>query len=236
MIRLDKYISATLIISRRDAAEAIRKGRISVDGRIVKTVDYKMDPDKSVVMYDGQVISYSEYIYIMLNKPEGLICASRDAKDNTIMCLFPKEYIDKGIASVGRLDKDTTGLLLITNDGVLAHKLLSPKKQIKKKYYVTCDKPFSEEDKEVMRKGIIIEGKRTAPAILELVPERPECAYVTLTEGKFHEVKRLCYACCEKEVLALERVEFAGLFLDTDLEKGKWRMLEKKEVESLKEL
>ncbi len=233
MIRLDKYIASSLVIGRREAAEIIRKGRVSVDGKIVKSADSKIDDEKCCVEFDGKKLSYSEFIYIMLNKPAGLVCSSEDRKDTTVISIFPKEYTDKGISCVGRLDKDTTGLLLVTNDGSLAHNLLSPKHHAKKKYFVVCDKPFVENDIETMKKGIVIEGKNTLPAVLELT-EDPLCAYVTLTEGKFHEVKRLCYACGEKEVTQLKRTEFGGLLLDKDLPEGKWRFLTEKEINILK--
>lgn len=233
MIRLDKYISDAKVISRRDAAAAIRSGRVSVDGRIEKKADAKIDPDKSAVEFDGVRTKYSEYIYLMLNKPKGLVCSSEDRRDSTVMSLFPEEYFDKGISCVGRLDKDTTGILIVTNDGALAHRLLSPKMSKEKVYFVTADKPFAPEDKETMRKGIVIDGKNTAPAKLELL-ENENTALVTLTEGKFHEVKRLCYACGEKEVAELKRISFCGLSLDEGLDEGEWRSLTADEINILK--
>lgn len=230
MVRLDKLISATLVISRKDATVAIKKGRVSVNNEVIKKADLKVDPEKDTVVFDGEKISYSEHIYIMLNKPKGLVCASEDRKDNTVISLFPVEYTDKGISCVGRLDKDTTGILIVTNDGNLAHKLLSPKYKKEKVYFVTADKPFEEKDKETMQKGIVIDGKNTAPAALELTQDNPKSAFVTLTEGKFHEVKRLCYACGEKEVLELKRISFCGLDLDETLEEGQWRSLTDDEV------
>lgn len=233
MIRLDKLVASALVIGRRDASDIIRKGRISVDGSIVKSADAKIDEDKSVVEFDGRKLVYSEYIYIMLNKPKGLVCSSEDRKDTTVISIFPKEYTDKKISCVGRLDKDTTGLLLVTNDGELAHNLLSPKHHAEKKYFVICDKPFGEKDIETMKKGIVIEGKNTAPAKLELLEDKFS-AFVTLTEGKFHEVKRLCYACGQKNVTKLKRTEFAGLKLDETLNEGSWRLLTQDEIKFLK--
>lgn len=232
MVRLDKCIASALVISRKDAAAIIRKGRVSINGVTEKNSDKKIEPDTCTVVCDGETLSYSEFIYIMLNKPKGLVCSSEDRRDNTVISLFPAEYTDKNISCVGRLDKDTTGLLIVTNDGSTAHKLLSPKHHAEKKYFVKCDKPFAEEDIETMKKGIVIEGKNTAPAFLELLEDK-YTAYVTLTEGKFHEVKRLCYACGEKEVTALKRTEFAGLLLDENLAEGEWRMLTPEEVSIL---
>ena len=203
LVRLDKWIAQTLIVSRKDASGMIRAGRVSVNGQ--KSVpDAKVDPEKDTVSVDAEP------------------------------SLFPKECRDKGISTVGRLDKDTVGLLLVTNDGALAHKLLSPKSHAEKTYFVRTDKPFVPEDIETMRRGIVIDGKNTAPARLELCENDAFGAYVTLTEGKFHEVKRLCYACGEKEVLYLRRDRFAGLSLDETLESGEWRALTETEISLLK--
>ena len=211
----------------------IRAGRVTVNGQ--KSVpDAKVDPETDTVTADGKPISYAQHLYFMLNKPAGLVCANEDKRDGTVLSLFPKEYRDKGLSTVGRLDKDTVGLLLVTNDGVLAHKLLSPKSHAKKTYFVRADKPFVPEDIETMRRGIVIDGKNTAPAQLELCESDRLCAHVTLTDGKFHEVKRLCYACGEKEVLYLRRDRFAGLVLDATLACGAWRALTEPEIALLR--
>ena len=233
LVRLDKWIAQTLIVSRKDASGMIRAGRVSVNGQ--KSVpDAKVDPEKDTVSVDAEPVSYAKYLYFMLNKPAGLVCANEDKRDGTVLSLFPKEYRAKGISTVGRLDKDTVGLLLVTNDGALAHKLLSPKSHAEKTYFVRTDKPFVPEDIGTMRRGIVIDGKNTAPARLELCENDAFGAYVTLTEGKFHEVKRLCYACGEKEVLYLRRDRFAGLSLDETLESGEWRALTETEISLLK--
>lgn len=211
----------------------IRAGRVTVNGQ--KSVpDAKVDPETDTVTADGKPISYAQHLYFMLNKPAGLVCANEDKRDGTVLSLFPKEYRDKGLSTVGRLDKDTVGLLLVTNDGVLAHKLLSPKSHAAKTYFVRVDKPFVPEDIETMRRGIMIDGKNTAPAQLELCESDRLCAHVTLTDGKFHEVKRLCYACGEKEVLYLRRDRFAGLVLDETLACGAWRALTEPEIALLR--
>ena len=233
-IRLDKYIASALIISRKDAAALIKKGRITVNGLVEKSSDAKIE-DGSTVVFDGERLVYSEHLYFMLNKPKGLVCASEDRRENTVISLFPKEYADKGISCVGRLDKDTVGLLLVTNDGALSHRLLSPKSETPKKYLVRTDKPFDVADIETMRRGIVIEGKNTAPAALEICAENPFEATITVTEGKFHEVKRLCYACGEKEVVFLKRLEFGALRLDESLAEGEWRALTDEEIKMMKE-
>lgn len=234
LVRLDKWIAQTLVVSRRDASAAIRAGRVNVNGER-SSPDAKVEPEKDTVCFDGEPVNYTPFLYFMLNKPAGLVCANDDKRDGTVMSLFPKEYLDKGLSTVGRLDKDTVGLLLVTNDGALAHKLLSPKSHAEKTYFVTADKPFVPEDIETMRRGIVIDGKNTAPARLELSGEDACSAYVTLTEGKFHQVKRLCYACGEKEVLFLRRDRFAGLALDPSLDRGAWRALTKEEIGLLKD-
>ena len=235
LVRLDKFLSDALVLSRKDVCSAIRSGRVFVDGKCEKKADRKVDACQNEVTFDGAKVRYKTYIYIMMNKPAGFVCANDDKREKTVMSLFPKEYIDKGIACVGRLDKDTVGLLLLTNDGVLSHCLLSPKKHAEKTYLVTADKPFVPEDVCVMEKGIVIDGKNTAPAVLELmpVPSDPFTARVTLTEGKFHEVKRLCYACGQKEVTRLVRTHFAGLPLDSTLNEGQWRPLNDEEIKHL---
>ncbi len=233
LVRLDKYIASVLVVSRKDAAAFIKKGRITVNGVCAKSGDSKVDSEKDTVTFDGETLTYSEFLYFMLNKPKGFVCAAEDRRDGTVLELFPPEYRAKGISTVGRLDKDTTGLLIITNDGALTHALLSPKNHVEKTYLVTCDKPFCEGDKQTMLDGITIDGKQTAPARLEL-SEDAFTARVTLTEGKFHEVKRLCYACGEKEVTSLERLTFAGLALDETLDRGEWRELTGEELALLK--
>lgn len=233
LVRIDKWIAQTLVISRKEASAAVRARRVTVNGRTVGA-DEKVDPERDTVLFDGKPLAYTEHLYFMLNKPSGLVCANEDAHDGTVMALFPKEYRDKGLSTVGRLDKDTVGLLIVTEDGALAHRLLSPKQHVEKTYFVTADKPFVPEDIVVMRRGIVIEGKNTAPALLELCEHDPYSARVTLTEGKFHEVKRLCYACGEKNVTCLRRERFAGLELDATLAEGEWRALTAEELAVLK--
>lgn len=232
-IRLDKYISTSLVISRKDAIRIIKNGQISVDGKITKSGDEKIDDTQSCVLYDGKEISFSPEHYIMLNKPKGLIC-STDFDESTVLSLFDKSYHDKGLFPCGRLDKDTTGLLIMTTDGELAHRLLSPKKHAEKLYFVVCDKPFTNDDITLMRDGIMMDGKKTKPANLEVL-DTPNTAHITLTEGKYHEIKRLCYACGQKEVVELKRLSFGGVLLDESLKEGKWRKLTDEEIMTLKQ-
>ena len=231
-VRLDKFISQSLIISRKDAASLIKSGRISVDGSTKLKGDDKVDDTVSVVLFDGEKITFSENIYVMLNKPQGLISAT-DGPD-TVLSLFDKSYADKGLFPCGRLDKDTVGLLIMTTDGELAHRLLSPKHHAEKTYYVECDKEFTQDDATLMHEGIMMDGKKTKPAVLEILGDK-KTAHITLTEGKFHEIKRLCYACHQKDVLFLKRLTFGGLTLDETLDEGQWRHLTDEELAILRQ-
>ena len=231
-VRLDKFISSSLVISRKDAASLIKSGRISVNGTSKLKGDDKVDDTCDTVLFDGEKITFSENIYIMLNKPKGLISATDSEGEKTVLSLFDRSYADKGLFPCGRLDKDTVGLLIMTTDGPLAHRLLSPKHHAEKVYYVECDREFDESDVSLMKEGIMMDGKKTKPAILSILEDR-KTANITLTEGKFHEVKRLCYAAGQKEVLYLKRLSFAGLSLDEALDEGEWRELTNEEIEIL---
>lgn len=230
-VRLDKYISSTLVISRKDASSLIKSGRILVNGTNKLKADDKVDDALDEVLFDGSKITFSENIYIMLNKPQGLISATDG--EGTVLSLFDKAYADKGLFPCGRLDKDTVGLLIMTTDGDLAHRLLSPKHHAEKTYYVECDKEFTDDDVILMKEGIIMDGKKTQPAVLEILDDK-NTALITLTEGKFHEIKRLCYACKQKDVLYLKRLTFGGISLDESLAEGEWRNLTDSELAVLR--
>ncbi|MBQ7400247.1 MAG: rRNA pseudouridine synthase [Clostridia bacterium] len=232
-IRLDKFISSTLVISRKDATSLIKSGRICVVGSPKIKPDDKVDDSLDEVLFDGERITFAENIYIMLNKPMGLISSTDDKSERTVLSLFDKSYADKGLFPCGRLDKDTVGLLIMTTDGALAHRLLSPKHHAEKTYYVECDKEFTEDDVALMKQGIMMDGKMTKPATLQILNDQ-KCAHITLTEGKFHEIKRLCYACRQKEVLYLKRLTFGGIHLDESLSEGEWRILSDEEIATLR--
>lgn len=232
MIRLDKYISDTLPCTRKEAVRLIKSKNVSVNSEIITQSDKKIDESSSVLCL-GRELSYSKYIYIMLNKPDGLISATEDEREKTVMSLLPESYMTKGLFPAGRLDKDTTGLLILTNDGETAHRLLSPKYNKKKVYKVTAELPFSQDDAIKLKDGVMLDDGMTKPVILEIT-EEPNIAYMTLTEGRFHEVKRICLALGNK-CIALERVEFASLVLDRKLERGSWRPLTEEETRLLLE-
>lgn len=231
-VRLDKFLSSSLIISRSDATEKIKKGLVTVNGSVEKSPNTKINPSSDDVFLSGSKVDFADEIYIMLNKPQGLISAT--SGEDTVLSLFEKSYVDKGLFPCGRLDKNTTGLLIITTDGPLSHHLLSPKHHAEKIYDVVCDKEFTQKDVELMQNGIMMDGKMTKPALC-VIDEQNKCrATITLTEGKFHQIKRFCYACGQKEVLSLKRTFFAGLHLDASLSEGQWRHLTQSEIDILK--
>ena len=233
-VRLDKFISSALVISRKDAARLLKEGRIKVGGKVIKKGDEKVDDSLDEVLFDGERLVFAENIYIMLNKPAGLISSTDDNRDKTVLSLFDKSFADKGLFPCGRLDKDTVGLLIMTTDGALAHRLLSPKHHAEKTYYIECDKEFTGDDVTLMKEGIMMDGKKTQPAVLEILDD-PKTARITLTEGKYHEIKRLCYACRQKDVLFLKRLTFGGISLDESLSEGEWRELTDEELTILRQ-
>ncbi len=232
MIRLDKYIASALALTRSEAHSLIKKGCVTLDGRVEKDIGKKFSPDTTRVSCRGEELSYSRFHYYMLNKPDGYICSTEDMRDPTIMELLPENVKHYDIFPVGRLDKDTYGLVILTDNGELAHFLLSPKRHVDKKYYLETDIPMCNEDAEKLKLGVDIGEKNlTLPARLEICDE-PTKAYITICEGKFHQVKRMLSA-VGKEVIYLERVQFDEIKLDTSLERGEVRELTDAEIESL---
>ncbi len=231
-MRLDKYLSDTCIISRTQAASVIRAGRVMVDGKTALKGDMKIDEKKAAVTFDGELLSYSEFIYIVMNKPAGVVSATDDIREKTVLSLLPENYASKGLFPAGRLDKDTVGLLVLTNDGKNAHRLLSPKHHVEKEYYVECDGDFEEKDIDTCLKGVVLDGELTKPCILKIDEQKRNCATMILTEGKYHEIKRIC-AHLGKKVTFLERIRFGALHLDENLSRGMWRHMTEKEVEML---
>ena len=230
-MRLDKYISGAADLSRKEAGAAVRRGRVTVDGQ--KTVDPAFQvPDGAAVAIDGKEINYREFYYIMLNKPEGYVSSTDDPGAPTVMELLPPELRKKGLFPCGRLDRYTTGLMILTNDGAASHRALSPKSHVEKVYSFTCRGPLERTDE--LEKGVHIEGGYlTKPCRVEKTGERE--GIITLREGKYHQIKQMLEAVGNK-VIALERISFAGIPLDRDLAPGEWRELtpeeEKKFTES----
>ena len=233
MIRLDKYLADMSIGTRTEVKKLIRQGKVAVDGLIVKNPDIKVDTDTQNVTCNGIAVTYETYEYYMLNKPAGVISATSDKTEKTVLDLIDSKK-RKDLFPVGRLDKDTEGLLLITNDGELAHRLLSPKKHVDKLYYAKVEGVVGMEDIDVFAKGLDIgEGEYTKPAkLIVLKSDVISEIELTIQEGKFHQVKRM-FEAVGKKVIYLKRLEMGTLKLDEGLALGEYRPLTQKELEDL---
>ena len=233
MIRLDKYLADMGVGTRSELKKIIRSGRVTIDGETAKKPEEKVDPDTQNVMFDGKLISYSKYEYYMLHKPAGVVSATRDTKEKTVIDLITGTK-RKDLFPVGRLDKDTEGLLLITNDGDLAHRLLSPAKHVDKTYYAKIDGCVTLEDVEAFKHGLDIgDEEPTMPAVLEILKSAEESEIkVTIQEGRYHQVKRM-FEAVGKTVVYLKRLSMGSLMLDETLEKGAFRLLTDEELEQL---
>ena len=231
MERLDKIISATGKKSRREVREMVRQGRVPVDGKPAPAADTKVDPQTAVILLDGEPLGYEKFTYVMLHKPAGVLTATEDRRQETVLDLLPPELRRRALSPVGRLDKDTEGLLLLTNDGQLAHRLLSPKSHVDKVYYARVDGALEPGDIAAFAAGMTLgDGLECLPAGLEILS--PTEALVTLREGKFHQVKRML-AARGKPVLYLKRLSMGRLRLDPALAPGAWRMLTEEERSAL---
>lgn len=236
MMRLDKYLAEMGVGTRQEVKKQIRQGKAAVNGTVVKAADTKIDETSDEVTISGRNISYVSYEYYMLNKPAGVVSATEDRRDTTVIDLI-KEKKRKDLFPVGRLDKDTEGLLLITNDGDLAHRLLAPKKHVDKVYYAKIDGMVTEEDVKRFAEGIDIgaeEEEMTRPAKLDIMKSAEESEIrLTIHEGKFHQVKRMFLA-VGKEVTYLKRERKGTLCLDENLKPGEYRLLTEEEIENVR--
>ena len=234
MQRLDRFLSEAGVESRRKIKEVIRSGRVTVNGETVRVPDQKIDETTAVVTLDGEIIGRGDRtVVVMLHKPAGCVCATEDRKEKTVLSLVPEEY-RKDLFPVGRLDKDTEGLLLLTNDGDLAHRLLAPKKHVDKTYYAKIEGQVTEQDVEAFREGIDIgDDKLTMPAVLEILHSSDSSEIqVTIQEGRFHQIKRM-FEAVGKKVLYLKRLTMGPLHLDPLLGPGEIRPLTEEEVKAL---
>ena len=233
--RLDKIIASTGKWSRREVKSLIRHGQVLVDGLPAAGPAEKADPETAEIVVNGERLTYQRYTWIMLNKPAGYLSATEDGRGETVLDLLPQELRRQGLFPVGRLDKDTEGLLLLTNEGGLAHDLLSPRHHVDKVYYVRVAGRLTEEDCRAFEAGMTLDdGLVCQSAALEILTAGEESeAHVTLREGKFHQVKRML-AFRGKPVLYLERVKMGHLPLDPDLPRGEFRFLTEAEVEDLR--
>lgn len=232
-LRLDKYLADMGAGTRSEVKKAIAKGQVSIGGLVVKRPETKIDTEQDEVEYQCRSVSYVEYEYYMLNKPAGVVSATEDRKEQTVVDLI-ESRLRKDLFPVGRLDKDTEGLLLITNDGKMAHRLLSPKKHVDKVYYAHIKGNVSRADVQAFSDGLDIgEKQRTLPAKLTILKaDELSEVEVTIHEGKFHQVKRM-FEAVEKEVLYLKRIRMGSLELDDTLLPGTYRKLTEKEISEL---
>ncbi|MBR2466881.1 MAG: pseudouridine synthase [Clostridia bacterium] len=233
-MRIDKFISECGIASRKEAARAAKAGLVTVDGQAVRDLSRHIDPEKQRVTFGGKLIEYRRFTYVMLNKPEGYVSATEDSKLPVVTELLSPELRKMELFPVGRLDRDTVGLMILTNDGALAHTVLSPKKHVAKEYRFKCDEPMVKGAEELFEKGVTLsDGYECKSALLSLDPDRLG-GIITLTEGKYHQIKRMV-ASTDNRVTFLERISFAGIPLDTSLGRGEWRLLSEEEEKKLRE-
>ncbi len=234
-MRLDKFLSEQNISTRSLLKKDIKKGLVAVNGEIAKKPEQHIDPEKDVVTYNGKTVGYEPFRYLMLNKPAGVVSATEDNRDKTVIELIASE-LRKDLFPVGRLDKDTEGLLLLTNDGVLAHQLLSPKKHVDKTYFVKLAKDLTLDAAKHLEEGVDIGEKNlTLPAKIHFENCKEKEVHITIQEGKFHQVKRMFQA-VDNEVLYLKRISMGTLVLDDRLQLGEYRPLTKEELDDLKGL
>lgn len=233
--RLDKIIASTGRWSRREVKNLVRQGRVLVDGVPARSAEEKTNPETAEIVVNGEVLTYRRYTWVMLNKPAGYLSATEDGHGPTVLDLLPPELKKQNLFPVGRLDKDTEGLLLLTNEGGLAHELLSPKHHVDKVYYTRVAGRLTEEDCRAFEAGLLLDdGLQCMPAGLKILSAGEESeAHVTLREGKFHQVKRML-AYLGKPVLYLERISMGNMTLDPELSRGKYRFLTPEEVENLR--
>lgn len=234
--RLDKFLCDSLNITRKEAKEAVKKGKVTINGELVKKPESKLDAEDDQVEFDHQPITFEQFHYLMLHKPQGVVSATKDNHDKTVLDLIHEDFKEK-LFPVGRLDKDTEGLLLLTDDGMLAHELLSPKKHVDKVYFAKVSGQFTEEEVKRFQEGLDIgngeKAKEAGLKILKAGQEQSE-VLITITEGKFHQVKRMVKA-VGSEVLYLKRLSMGPLKLDEDLKLGTYRRLSEAELQELKE-
>ena len=229
MERIDKIFSSAGVFTRTECKKAVKQGRITVNGKVVKSSSEKADEKFDVILLDDKPCDLSKFVYVMLNKPEGVISATEDKSQQTVLDLVPEKYYREGLFPCGRLDKDTLGLVIITNDGDSAHRRLSPKNRTEKEYLFTLADEIEKGDVEDIEKGVTLkDGYVTAPCKVSLSDNKN--GKITLTEGKYHEIKRI-FASKGNKVVFLKRISFGGIYLDQTLKEGECRLLTQSEIE-----
>jgi len=235
-MRLDRFLANMGCGSRSEVKKAIKGGRVSLNGLTTGDPGAQLDPAADQVVFNGESVIYQKYIYLMLNKPAGVISATTAARTKTVLDLIDTRYQNKGLYPVGRLDKDTEGLLILTNDGELGHQLLTPKKHVYKKYYAKMNGEVTPTDQEAFADGVLLENHyRTLPAKLEIIVAGPVSeVFVWIREGKFHQIKKM-FRISGKTVIYLKRLAMGNLTLDASLGPGEYRELAAAEIDLLKE-
>ena len=231
-MRLDKLLSECQLATRSEAAKACRAGLVTVNGEAVRKADLHVDPEKDSVVFRGETVEYREFVYLMLNKPDGYISATEDGRGPVVTELLPLKYQRMGLFPCGRLDKHTLGLMLLTNDGVMAHRLLAPKSHVTKSYGFRVRDPLTDADVSRLEAGVDIGDYVTKPCRVER--STPTEGVIYITEGKYHQIKRMMEA-VDNRITDLERLTFGPLTLDSSLERGEWRMLTSEEEAALAE-
>lgn len=232
-MRLDKYLAETAQCTRSEAKTLLQKGRVTVNGAVCKKGDTQLK-DSDTVAVDGQPLAYQQFVYLMLNKPEGVVSASRDKKDTTVVDLVAADFPRRELFPAGRLDKTSTGFVLLTDDGALAHDILSPAHHVEKQYVVTLDTPLTDAMRRGFAAGVTLtDGETMAPAGVEPLTDDGLTVQVTLRQGVYHQIKRM-FGVFDAGVNALHRESIGGVALDPALAPGQWRELTAEEVERLR--
>ena len=231
-MRIDKFISDAGLASRKETAQMAKRGLLLVDGVAVRDVSKHIDPNLQKVTFMGKEVEYRKFVYVMLNKPSGYVSATEDSKLPVVTELLSEELQRRELFPVGRLDRDTVGMMILTNNGPLAHTLLSPKRHVEKEYSFDCAEPLPPSSEDAFREGVTLaDGYECKSAKLVCRPDR--CGgVITLTEGKYHQIKRMI-ASFNNKVVRLERISFAGIPLDGGLSRGEWRYLTDDEIQIL---
>lgn len=231
LIRIDKYLSDVLLSSRSDSKKLLAKGGVEVNGVTVKNGDRKINTEKDVITVEGKETAYRKYSYFLINKPKGILSASSDKSRKTVVDLLPAEYRRLSLSPVGRLDKDTTGLLILTDDGEYLHRVISPKSGIAKTYIAELDSTPDDTAKEIFLNGVTLaDGSRCRPAALEILGDKK--ARITVTEGKYHEIKRM-FGTLGIGVNELHRESIGNLKLPESLEPGEYKIMEIGEIDAV---
>lgn len=231
-MRLDKFLTVTGTASRSEAAKAIRRGGVLVNGVVATTPAMQIEPESCRVIYEGEGVVYRRYTYIMMNKPQGVVSATEDGRDKTVLDLLPDKLTRLNLFPCGRLDKNTVGLMLLTDNGVLAHQLLAPKSHVAKTYRFDAEKEISDEDKAALETGVYIAGGYLTKPCQICLDEGRESGEITIIEGKYHQIKQMLET-VDNKIIGLKRITFGPLTLDGALGEGEWRFLTDEEIQKL---